>query len=204
MEYKLKRILGLLCLAYSAISLILLVSVTVIPTMARITNRTWRDNIISVGLIYIFGTLGAHLVRKEPKPNTIMNLYIFILLLSPIIVLQAISKTEQLTLRTELFPWLHVLWVAISLIIVCIPYLFGHNILKRLEARSSRSKSTPSKILHFVGMACSLMPSTIGFCFYLLGTSKDAVCYSVVLSYIAGAAWWFWWIHRYSKTSMVI
>jgi len=63
----------------------------------------------------------------------------------------------------------------------------------------------PSEILHFVGMACSLMPSTIGgYYFYLLGASKDAVDYSVVLSYVAGAVWWLWWIHRYSKISRVI
>lgn len=204
MKVNTRKILGWICFIYSGFVLFLQLFIIVMQVNLKIYVTSWIFHIESIGLGVWFGALGFQLVREERESNRWRRLIIYAIILFPIIILRGVESVEHLKLGSDWLPYISAILVLFSVISICVPYLFGGYILKRVEERKSRSDATPPQILHLIGMLFSVTPSTLAFWFYLLGSSKDTAYYLVGISYLAIGVWWAWWHHRYSKAPILI
>jgi hypothetical protein len=131
MSEKAKRTLGLICLIFSGLLLIGEVSVLIIPAMAQMADKSLGAHLRSLLMLFAFGAIGLHLrrVRTEGSYAFALRLVVFALLLTPLLDIQVVLKATREFGIIALLPRVRTVLVALSLVIIVVPYVFGRNIM---------------------------------------------------------------------------
>jgi hypothetical protein len=201
MSEKAKRMLGLICLIFSGFLLIGQVSVVIIPAMAQMAERGLGDHLRSLLMVFTLGVVGLHLRRARTGESSVfvLRLVVFALFLTPLLDIQVALKATREFGIIALLPRVRTVSVALSLVIIVVPYVFGRNIINYQSRRISRSPATPHLALYIIGLACAVLPCTVAVFSVLVGLPVGDLCYFAALSYVAATIWSVWWYYRYFK-----
>jgi hypothetical protein len=191
MSEKAKRTLGMICLIFSGLLLIGEVSVSVIPAMAEMANRTLGDHLRSLVMVFVIGAVGLHLRRARAGESTVfvLRLIVFALLLTPLLDIQVAFEVMREYGPIALLPNVRIALILLSLILIVVPYILGRRIIDYQSKRASRSSATPHFALYIIGLACAVLPSTLAAFSVFVGLSRTDIYYFVALSYLAALVW---------------
>jgi len=162
---------------------------------------SWVYQLESLAIFLYVSSLGIYLAKEKPDPNKAWQFFIYAVALCPIFYLMGMTTIKQPQPISDWLPLSTVIGGIISVIFICIPYLLRGRIFKETEENSPTWSEAHSKVLHLVGIACSVMPSMVGIILYLMGATKDTLHYFVGISYMGIGVWWAWSKHRYSKAA---
>jgi hypothetical protein len=200
MSEKSKRILGLICLIFAGFSLIEEVSILTIPTMAEMANKSIGDHILSLLEVFGIGAVGLHLRRAKTGDSSVfvLRLIVFALFLTPLLNLQVASKLIQEYGLLASLSRVRLILIAMSLLFIIVPYVFGKRLILYQSKRVTPSSSaTPESVLYIIGLACVFLPSTASSFSVLVGLPEGDMYYFSGLSYVAALVWSIWWYYRY-------
>jgi len=200
-KQKTRKVLGWAILVYSGIFCLFFILTIGVPAIARLAHRTWIDYLTSLWLIYLSFDLGYSLVRGRLEGSTFIRLMSCVFLFLPLLTLQQASGMGQAVVAAVWIPWIRVVFLVLGAGLVIIPYLFGSQILNWLASRGSTRGISPTQGLCLIGLVFSVMPSMVGLSLCLPGLERQTIYCLVGISYVATAAWWAWWNHRYSRMS---
>lgn len=200
--YKLRKTLGLICLAVAGLLLLKEISGLVAPEVAAMAQKGFEEHVRDLLICFAIGATGLYLQRdKTSDPSLfIWKLNIFALVLTPLLNVQLAPKLTAEYPPLASFGMIRPVLVGLSLFLIVIPYVFGKNILgHQSRRRSSLPSITPKLALFFIGLGCALLPSTTALFSVLAGLPVRDMYYFSGLSYGAAAIWSGWWYCKYFR-----
>jgi|GEM_PF-6621798 len=199
---KLRKTLGLICLAVAGLLLLKEISGLAAPEVAEMAQKGFGEHLRDLLTCFAIGAAGLYLHwDKTSDPSLfIWKLNIFALALTPLLNVQIAPKLTQEYEPLASFAMILPVLIGLSLFLIVIPYVFGKNILVyQSKRRSSLPTITPELALYFIGLGCALLPSTTALFSVLAGLPVGDMYYFSGLSYGAAAIWSGWWYHKYFR-----
>ena len=205
MSEKTKRILGTICLIFSGLNLIGEVSVSIIPAMAEMANRSLGGHLRSLFMVFVTGAIGLHLYRARSGESTafVLRLVVLVLLLTPLLDLQVAFEIMREYGPITALSNVRIVLILLSLVSIVVPYVLGGCIIDYQSKRVAPSSVTPRSVFYVVGLACAILPGTLAAFSIFVGLPQSETYYFVALSYLAALVWSAMSYYRRSKPEKI-